>query len=460
MSNKLNYDRDKVWQNIVKKQKEEKKRRYIFIWLSAGIAGICLWSVFQFGNFSNKLEVFPSSSGVLEKNEKIENSAIDKTNISNQINKGQVLENEDLVSNSSHISTNNSNHVANSSELSSILDAKDPIVNVTQNNNLNYIRTRTSDYVIQDTKVLNENTEIQSSEAVDGSNKAYAKTNAKTDNTIKVDEKDFTIASLIKLSSRDAQLDHRMEVPNVDLQFGEGLNIGDSRKGRKAFYVSNTISFGSQKYRGPIDYVESRQSAEKLNFINSTAFGLQFASKRNLLFRIGLNVDVISHTYEHIQGDVINRETQVQHDTAVVYQNAIVSGLRIAREEGGRRIVKNNEVLKFGIPIGLGYKMNFGNWSLRNYVNAQVDFKQQFYGVIKSVNEVHLFDQQLVNDSFYKNYWSSKLSAELLLDKHLSENLSLSLGVRYSFPELRLSNSEYGHDYKGLGISFGLSSNF
>lgn len=456
MSNKLNYDRDKVWQNIVNKQKEEKKRRYIIVWLSAGIAGICLWSVFQFGNFNYEPEESPQSSVISEKNEKRDNSAIDQTYINNQLNTGQVLEHEDLDSNSSPRNTSKINQVANSSNLSAIIDVKDPTVNAIQNNNLNYIRTRTSDYVIQDTKELNENTEIQSTEVVVGSNKTYAKTNT----IIEVDEKDFTIASLIELSGRDVQLDYRMEMPNVDLKFGEGINIDDSRKGSKAFYVSNTISFGSQKYRGPIDYVESRQSAEKLNFINSTAFGLQFASKRNLLFRIGLNVDVISHTYEHIQGDVINRETQVQHDTAVVYQNAIVSGLRIAREEGGRRIVKNNEVLKFGIPIGLGYKMNFGNWSLRNYVNAQVDFKQQFYGVIKSVNEVHLFDQQLVNDSFYKNYWSSKLSAEMLLDKHLSENLSLSLGVRYSFPELRLSNSEYGHDYKGLGISFGLSSNF
>jgi len=458
MPNKLNYNRDKVWQNIVERQKKEKRKKFLFIWLFIGLIALTSWAVFEFYGTQN-LDVQSSLEKVNSQNNALVNlntqtAAIDDEKSKKDIN-GEIEKQTSTISNTVNDSKYSSNNIFTSKQS---IESKPETDSHSQSNSI------ANTTVVQNRLITQSTFEDQRSIFKSANSKILPKTKAeksvlRNDVNDSIENIDYTIEALLEISSIHSSLERNAESilgsPVISLLKEDEVHS----KSEKYLFIENTLSFGSQIYDGPIDYIESRESAERLNFINSTSLGLEFSSKRNILFRVGLNVDIISHTYDHIQGDVIVRETL--HDTAIIYNNAVVPGLRETQEVGGRHIVKNNEVLKFGIPIGLGYKWEFDNWSIRNYINAQLDFSQNFYGVIKSVNDVHLFDQEATTNTFYNNYWAAKLSGQILVDRHIGAGTRVSLGVRYTASEIQLSkNINHRHDYNGVGVSLGLSTRF
>lgn len=449
MPKKLNYDRDKVWQNIVKKQEREKKKKYFLVLFFLGL--LCSGSWITFSLLKNNVEITSKQNTLssIENHQSVK-STLQEPNVNESIIDQAIKE----VTNDNKISDINIDQETNRN--AQLKKEADENINANQdiqkNNNFESLAGNSNE---------NINTPVVYSQSIPDANHTEEKpSKLKIKGVKEIQDIVLPLIVMADLTKRYSEISFTRDIVQINSIIEIPDNNDSKSRVYKCLFVENTLSVGAQIFDGPVDYIDSRKESETLNFVNSTYGGLEIRNQNNFLFRIGFNVDIVSHTYDHIQGDVISRDTQVQHDTAIVYINTVVSGLREAQEiGGGRHIVKNNEVIKFGLPIGIGYEWDLGKWQVRNYINARLDFSQSFSGVIKNVYGVHLLDQESTNNDFYNNYMAAKFSGQILFDRYINESIRFSFGLKYTAPEINLSNDViYRHDYRGVGLSFGIST--
>ena len=179
-----------------------------------------------------------------------------------------------------------------------------------------------------------------------------------------------------------------------------------------SLFVSNTTSYGSLHFDADDEqYVINRDDKESFNFANGTTLGIELPISGSWFVQSGIHIDIISSTYRHRQEGIVLGSNFVQHDTAVIYNNVAVPGTREVTEVASRKIVKNNEVIKLGIPVMAGFDKDFGAWSLRALVGARFNFSQSFYGVISDMDGVHMESNEEINNTYYGNTLGVKPSA-------------------------------------------------
>lgn len=472
MSKELKYNRDQVWEQIVKRQEKDKKRKRFFIFFFFGFLLISGISIYQFSNDSDlnikqeSLKELSIDSSSDETGSSL-NIGVDDASEKNEGNSDLVNKegyDQELIQIQDQSKNVNKNYNQNQNEEQGINQEYKTSENETRKLIKKTIDSGSGNVNMSlDLAEETESTSYGSPINVDSDivkSKKLAIDNV-VKNTEEIDIIPYVLADVSELLRPNKSIDYARSPLLLDFFYAKDFQIDSKNKKNLAFslFAQNTLSRGSDIYNGEEDFVDSRISSESFNFTNSSTIGLEVNVNKNWLIRAGVNLDVISHTYDHLQSDLILRETAVQHDTAIIYNNTVVPGLRNTNTLGGRHIVKNNEVLKFGVLLGLGYKMHFNKWSLRTYVNSQFDFTQKFYGIIKDIEDVHQFEPALINEAYYTNYNSAKISADIILDRHLFSNLDVFVGLRYTLSEMRFSNDLiFTQDYKGIGISIGIKT--
>lgn len=427
MEKNIKFDKEKVWKVIEKDQKKKKRKKFMFFYLT----GFLLLSVGSFYLLSNSgdntilEEKGHTITQSVEKNPTIkENSEIQSSNDAVSI-----------ISNESHVIVEEAEKSSEtiSNEVSEIVDQ---VVINTVAESTRAIMSEVTEGTIQKVKENDEN---------------VTKLYSEIDKISGFDKLSGIAISPLRYESEVYELRRGyLKLPEIVKPFSIA---------RKNIFVQSSFLFGKTKISGSENLADLWNTTQSLNFINSNSLGLELEFRNNLSLRSGFRLDIISTTYDLTQNDV--EEGISENDTLSIYANRVLTGDRNYTTSIERRIVNHNNIYRIGLPVAIGYKIAGDKFDVKIYGQSTLSYYQSFRGIVSTHDFRHEFDQDNVNDTYFNNKWSVRLSGLILLEKRLSKSLKINAGIEMAFSERLLSSKEsFNLDYRGAGLSMGLSYGF
>ncbi len=432
MEKNIKFDKEKVWRAIEKDQSKKRRKKFLFFYFF----GFLLLSVGAFYLF------FDSTDDLLNEKPK----QVITQNILKDPVKKEIVE------------------ILSSNENITILESNSKDIEKEKDSRIIQRKTKLSERVDHSeisSLIRSENKFVTDQQAITYSAIDKASTsiiNKKIDRSV---PKDNTVSSPSILD--EISLSPLIyEQDNFELNW-DYLDLPEKQKPLiltgKSIFIQSSLLFGETRISGDEIFSEVWNATQSLNFINSNSLGLELEFNNNLSLRSGLRLDIISMTYDHTQVDV--EEGVVDNDTVSVYANRVITGNRNFTTLIDRRVVNHNNIYRVGLPLAIGYKIEGKKISLKLYGQSTLSYFQRFSGITSSQDLNHEFDQEYVNDTYFQNKWSLRLSGMILLEKQLSKSLKMNAGIELAFPESLLTSQEvFNLDYRGIGLSMGLSYGF
>ncbi len=226
------------------------------------------------------------------------------------------------------------------------------------------------------------------------------------------------------------------------------------RKASKSIFAQGSTIFS--KFQDSNTLENSWTYAQGLNFISSNTFGIEWRLANNIIIRTGVNLELTSSTYDHTQYDI--ESGTIADDTISIYNNTIMTGSRLYTTEIERRIVSNNQLIRIGVPVALGYSIDRKSYKVNLLMQSTYSRFLKFTGVIANANQEHITDQDFIKDNYFTKKSSINMSGLVLLEKRINRHLTANTGLEFIISDKGLPiKTLTDRSFNGIGISIGLS---
>ena len=252
---------------------------------------------------------------------------------------------------------------------------------------------------------------------------------------------------------------------NNRIPLNTSLELNPSKLDKKRFHVANksffvnNSSFLTASANGDEQLLSKWRESQTHNYSNTTNLGLEIRFASNFTIAAGLEIVVNSFTYR--QTTITEEEIVLESDTVIIYNNFIKLGDRFATTTTTRRLVKNNEFYKIGIPVSIGYRWSINrSVAIKSLLESKLNFWQNYNGIINDELGNPIFDASQQSAYFTRNI-SLRLSGSVQIEKAVTKHLNVKFGIKYTPGSPLLNEATPLHPYhSGIGISAGLSYDF
>jgi len=456
-NNKLpDWNKDQVWDKVNDRLHKKKRRGIFFWWFFGGTAtvlvGLILWMNYSTPQQSEITVNTEIEEPILETNKSTSEES-SKTTIDS---KTQNLNNTEPVIDKNLSAKNNLEKVNSSTEIfaqnqsikkyKSTINAPSNQLKSNEEDALKFIDSKQNDIVIKDSNYKNvfENSTIEINQ-IDSTKLEL--------NQVSLDYLNMLPIQLFDFEYHDLELDSKQEIESYP-------TILDTTKIRSSlnWYVESGIGIG-KLHKADI------RNTETFRFSQTNTLGFEKYIHRNIKLNLGLSYQTFYHKYESTT--LAFTEQAIASDSAIVYNlgNEIQHfepGELYQTTENRRSIIHNNFVNRWSIPISVGYNFRFNKIDIIPSIGIRTRFSQKFNGIITEDNQ-HLFDEELINETYYSNQFDFGLMGSLSIRYNFNNKSALGIGARieienainlYDIPPVQRSR------YETLGIHVGYYRSF
>ena len=237
-----------------------------------------------------------------------------------------------------------------------------------------------------------------------------------------------------------------------------------SKSNQWLWFIESGFDIGNVNHIGENDYANRKSTTEIFRFTSTSTLGFEKELSKNWYLKSGITFQTIFKKYD---ANAISTDVEdVFRDSAFVYilndgQAYYEPGLVSETVTYNRQIVKNNFLYRLSLPISFGRKFNFGKIQLAADLGIKPQFYQHFYGIVSDEDNLHVFDNQTINSTYYKNDFDLGLLANLSARYALTASSQIGLGLRYEKEDfLNLRKEAFMSRYEMIGGYFGVYQRF
>ena len=412
------WNRDKSWDKIEQRLDEKKKRPVLWWWMSGlMIFGLVIGLVLL--NQNKKVDLVDQliSESESELEEQLISESIDSSTEHTLIeNELSDFKEKKIETNSDKFKNKNSNTESISQEQLIII----PRQNVENRNNGLSLADQQKRMVALAGVSIPINTGLLPK-------------NSMIEKKLEFFEKHIT-DTIQKLSSRKSDLDIEKT-----LLFPQTLQIEISKSEPKisksdlTWFAESGLSTGNRSFHGDTDYINRRGGTETYRFTNTSNVGIEKNLSEIFYWRVGINFQTFFEQY-----DAAASSTEIENvfkDSVTFYilndgQRYYEPGIVESTTTYTRQLVRNNFLYRLSLPIEFGVKFNYKKSTIAISTGIKPTIYQYFSGTVLDENDLHLFDNQVINERYYSNDFDLGLISNISVRYPISNTTQIGLGLR------------------------------
>lgn len=275
------------------------------------------------------------------------------------------------------------------------------------------------------------------------------------------------IIEIASIDILDTTLTWKKEQLNLPTQLSVDVPISKKEQPNKAiwlWFAESGFDVGNVNHTGENDYSNRKNKTEDFRFASTSTFGIEKEFSKKWYLKSGITFQTIFKKYD---ATAVSSEVEdVFRDSAFVYilndgQEYYEPGTVRETTIYNRQIIHNNFIYRLSLPIAFGRKFNFGKMQIAADLGIKPQFYQHFSGIVADENYLHVFDNQTINSTYYKNDFDLGLLANLSARYALTASTQVGLGLRFekeNFLDLRKEN--FMSRYEMVGGYFGIYRRF